>query len=89
MTTTYKMTGFYGKHTPVDMVVTDVALAEWQKDAHMRIDSVVPCVVEVTYRTADGCARCATDAYVPHYNCIYGGRRIGHSASHCTADACY
>ena len=45
--------------------------------------------VKILYKTCEGCERCTTDAYVPHYNCIYGGRAIGHSASHCTADACY
>lgn len=89
MTTTYKVKGFYGAHTPIDMIMTDTSLAEWSKDAMLRIESVVPCDVSITYRTADGCERCTTDAYVPHYNCIYGGKRMGHSASHCTADACY
>lgn len=45
--------------------------------------------VTVMYRTAEGCTRCTTDAYVPHYNCLYNGRAAGHSAAHCTADACY
>lgn len=26
---------------------------------------------------------------VPHNNCLYNGRAIGHSMAHCTADACY
>jgi hypothetical protein len=26
---------------------------------------------------------------VPHDNCLYGGRKMGHSPSHCTADACF
>jgi len=43
----------------------------------------------IMYRTAEDCERCKTDAYVPHYNCLYNGRAIGHNASHCTADACY
>ncbi len=88
MTTTYKVTGFYG-NTAINMVMTEVALAEWRKDAMVRIDNVIPHMVSISYRTADGCERCTTDAYVPHYNCIYGGKRMGHSASHCTADACY
>jgi len=36
-----------------------------------------------------GCERCASDAYVPHFSCLYHGQRIGHKAEHCTADACY
>ena len=35
------------------------------------------------------CERCLTDAYVPHYNCLYAGKAIGHSEGHCTANACY
>ena len=35
------------------------------------------------------CERCLTDAYVPHYNCMYAGKAIGHSEGHCTANACY
>jgi hypothetical protein len=35
------------------------------------------------------CARCLTDAYVPHYNCLYSGKAMGHSEGHCTANACY
>lgn len=46
-------------------------------DAHIRQPAV------------EGCKRCETDAYVPHFNCQYGGNAVGHSASHCTADACY
>jgi hypothetical protein len=35
------------------------------------------------------CERCLTDAYVPHYNCLYAGKAMGHSEGHCTANACY
>ena len=34
------------------------------------------------------CGECATTP-VPHNNCLYGGKAIGHSATHCTANACY
>ena len=88
MTTTYKVTGFYGS-TAIDMIMTDSVLSEWRKDSMMRIESVVPSHVSITYRTAPGCARCTTDAYVPHYNCIYNGEAPGHTLRHCTADACY
>lgn len=43
----------------------------------------------------DGCIECdAAKALnqppaVPHFNCINGGRKTGHSAAHCTADACW
>lgn len=40
-------------------------------------------------RVVSDCARCQTDPYVPHDNCLYGGRAMGHSRTHCTADACY
>lgn len=48
-----------------------------------------PYTPVIRYRTCEGCERCTTDAYVPHYNCIYQGKAMGHSAAHCTADACY
>ena len=40
-------------------------------------------------RAVDGCERCLTDVYVPHYTCIYEGNAMGHQAGHCTANACY
>jgi hypothetical protein len=40
-------------------------------------------------RAVVGCERCKTDAYVPHFNCMYAGKAIGHSVAHCTANACY
>jgi hypothetical protein len=43
----------------------------------------------VLYTTDPTCERCKIDPYVPHYNCMYSGRAIGHSNAHCTADACY
>ena len=43
-------------------------------------------VIEVL--CADGCDRCP-DIHVPHFNCLYGGKAVGHSAAHCTANACY
>lgn len=52
----------------------------------------VPQVTEtvtVNYKTDPDCPRCKTDKYVPHYNCLYHGNAMGHSAAHCTADACY
>ena len=45
--------------------------------------------ITIRYRTCEGCERCKVDAYVPHYNCLYQGRAMGHSPAHCTADACY
>ena len=45
-------------------------------------------VSEITYKTLEGCPRCTTDIYVPHFNCIRPGQS-GHSASHCTASSCY
>lgn len=49
----------------------------------------VTATVEVNYRTCEGCPRCKTDKYVPHYNCMYHGKAVGHSEAHCTANACY
>ncbi len=47
---------------------------------------------ETVIRKVDtDCERCKRrDAYdVPHFNCMYNGQRSGHSAAHCTANACY
>ena len=43
----------------------------------------------ILYKTDPSCNRCKTDPYVPHYNCMYSGRAVGHSSAHCTANACY
>jgi hypothetical protein len=45
--------------------------------------------VKVLYKIDPTCERCKIDPYVPHYNCMYQGRAVGHSAAHCTANACY
>lgn len=43
----------------------------------------------IQQRAVVGCDRCLTDAYVPHYTCMYAGNAMGHSEGHCTANACY
>jgi len=44
----------------------------------------------VTVITAvKGCETCSRSPFVLHDNCLYRGRSMGHSATHCTADACY
>lgn len=36
------------------------------------------------------CERCTWDDHIPHTNCLYYGTwHMGHSDSHCTANACY
>jgi hypothetical protein len=40
-------------------------------------------------RAVWGCERCENDVYVPHFTCMYAGKAMGHSESHCTANACY
>lgn len=45
--------------------------------------------MKIYYQTAEGCARCTTDPYVPHYSCRYAGNAVGHSTDHCTASGCY
>lgn len=43
--------------------------------------------LEVTF---PDCERCKWDNAVPHTNCLYYGTwHMGHSSSHCTANACY
>ena len=88
-TETYKVTGFYGTSTPVDTIMSAKALSEWLADPCFRMDTVESVSITIPYVTCDGCERCTTDVYVPHYNCNYNGIAIGHSASHCTADGCY
>lgn len=90
MTTLYKVKGLYGKWTVLDMVMSQETLDEYRSHKAVRIDSVEPYTPNILYVTADDCERCKVDEYVPHYNCLYHGRNVvGHSASHCTADACY
>lgn len=43
----------------------------------------------IVQRAVADCERCKTDVYIPHYNCMYDGKKIGHSVAHCTANACY
>jgi len=89
MTTAFLVKGFYGKHTPVNSTMSAKVLSEWKRDPSFRVDSIEEVEVNIPYRTSEGCERCKVDAYVPHYNCLYNGRAIGHSMSHCTADSCY
>jgi len=35
------------------------------------------------------CTACERGSQVPHNNCLYKGKAIGHSETHCTADSCY
>jgi hypothetical protein len=48
-----------------------------------------------TIRYYDECTICqdamAKDEmpFISHENCLYKGKRMGHTFGHCTADACY
>ncbi len=38
----------------------------------------------------ENCERCKNPGAGPgHFSCLYGGRKIGHSRSHCSAKACF
>jgi hypothetical protein len=89
MTTTYKVKGLYGKFTPCEFILDAEGLERWTNEKAFVIESVEEYTPTIRYRTAEGCERCQTDEYVPHYSCMYQGKAIGHSASHCTANACY
>ena len=89
MTTTYKVKGMFGQHTRIDMVMSEDTLNEYRSFKMFRLDSLEPYSPKIIYKTCEGCSRCEVDEYVPHYNCIYKGNAVGHSAAHCTADACY
>jgi hypothetical protein len=42
-----------------------------------------------TRKGVEGCNRCLDKHDVGHFNCMYDGKAMGHSDSHCTASACY
>ena len=88
--TTFAVKGMYGSLTPVNTTMSESQLEEWLTYPAFVLESATPVADPVIrYRTCEGCERCKTDAYVPHYNCIYQGRAMGHNAAHCTADSCY
>jgi hypothetical protein len=89
MTTTYKVKGLYGKLTPCEFILDAEGLERWTNTKGFVIESVEEYAPTIRYQIAEGCDRCKTDEYVPHYNCLYKGNAMGHSASHCTANACY
>ena len=83
-TTTYKVKGLYGKFTPCEFILDSEGLERWTNTKGFTLESVEEITVSINYPTAEGCKRCTTDAYVPHYNC-----RCGANRSHCTSDYCY
>jgi len=85
----YTVTGTYGKATPIKVSVNEMDLENMRKDSHYTITSVIEHTPHIRYRTEEGCERCTYDEYVPHFNCMYHGKAIGHSTAHCTANACY
>ena len=88
--TTYQITYRYlGGSTLVKGVITEAGLAEVQANPKHVIVSLVPYTPVIRYQTVEGCVRCTTDEYVPHFNCMYHGQAMGHNAAHCTADSCY
>lgn len=89
MTTTYKIKYRWNGGCMVSGVVDAERLAEVQANPRNEMVECAEYTPTINYRTAPDCERCTTDEYVPHYNCIYGGKAAGHSASHCTADSCY
>jgi hypothetical protein len=88
MTTIYKVKATFGM-TPVEVSATAKEIAAMAVDSRYTIESMSVYTPTIHYRTAEGCDRCTYDEYVPHYNCMYHGNAMGHSAAHCTADACY
>lgn len=84
MTTTYKVSGIYGKYTRFTHVLTSERLEQIKSEKGYTIESVEPYTANIRYTTSDGCAECMTNEYVPHYNCHCGANR-----AHCTSDYCY
>ena len=90
MTTQYKVTGLYGKFTPIKgMIMDSVRLEEYLASPAFTLESVEEYTPVIRYQTEEGCERCTHDEYVPHFRCVYYGERVGHSKAHCTASGCY
>ena len=87
--TTYKVEYKWNGGCTVVGVVNEDRLNDIFENGNHVLISVVEYAPHITYRTAEGCERCTTDEYVPHYNCLYKGKAMGHSKAHCTADSCY
>ena len=84
-TTTYKIDyKWNGGITHVRGVISEEGLREVKENPRHVIVSCEPYEPKIMYQTAEGCARCVTDEYVPHYNCRCRAQR-----PHCTADSCY
>lgn len=81
---TYNVKGMYGKYTPVNTIMSEATLAEWMTYKGFVLESATEASVTINYPTCEGCERCTTDPYVPHYNCHCGANR-----AHCTSDYCY
>lgn len=88
MTTIYKVKGYFGS-VGIEVSANEHDLEAMRSDARYTIESVSVYEPVIRYRTAEGCERCTYDEYVPHYNCMYHGKAVGHSEAHCTAHACY
>ena len=88
MTTIYKVKATFGS-TPVEVSANAKDIAAMAVDPRYTIESIKVHTPVIRYATCEGCERCTTDEYVPHYNCFYGGKATGHSEAHCTAHACY
>lgn len=89
-TKTYKVEyRYYGGMTKVVGVVNESGLEAIKSEPRHIIESIAPYTPVIRYRTVEGCERCTTDEYVPHYNCLYQGKAVGHSEAHCTANGCY
>ena len=78
-----KAIGFYN-----DTATTESGIKAWGEALGVATPAIETSV-KVLYRTDPNCDRCKTDPYVPHFNCLYHGKAIGHSAAHCTANGCY
>lgn len=73
-----------GGITHVKGVISEEGLSEVKANPRHVIVSCEPYAPTIRYKTAEGCERCMTDEYVPHYNCNCGAGR-----AHCTSDYCY
>ncbi len=88
MTIIYKVKGTFGS-VGIEVSANAKDIAAMAVDPRYTIESMSVYTPTIRYRTAEGCERCTYDEYVPHYNCLYHGKAMGHSEAHCTAHACY
>lgn len=83
--TEYQVHYTYGGRREVRTYATKEQAIAFKNDFAKDIFNVVIRIVD------SECVRCQSgdSSDVPHFNCMYQGKAIGHSKAHCTANACW